>query len=590
MRKLQTILLLPGILFILFAGCEKWTGQDIYKRPDWLPGKLYTAVSVQKNLSLFSECIRLTGLDAIIGVSGSFTVFAPTDEAMRQYLSENNYSSVSNIPKEELMRITKFHIIQDSWSLDQLKILSSTGWRTVDDKKTNSYAYKRETILKNPDEKYWIKRENNKEMIVTDSTMADGYKMVYTPYRKFVPIFYDKYFTVNGLTSDDYNFYFKRAFEPGNVYYAGAKIIQADIFAENGFVHIIDKVVDPMLNAKERLEKDMPGESYKLFLDMVNWYYPKFSTNTIATNNQPGVRLGANVETLWDLDYAPLAFNLQKERFSTINETLVKHNGLIAPTDDAFMKFIDGVLTVKSGFPHWNDYKSLPLDVVDIIVAQNFKSTPFYPSTSQYKKIFKGANRYHQNEQDIIRKDFGSNCTFIGLGSYIPDRVFTSVTGPVFCRPIFSTFRLAMVYSGTYDAIANYNGKLYFFPITDYTLMSDSSLLLNWIDKDKNTYNFKAYNRQTHKFEILSSSTISNWVLNQVGTSTSTAGANKEMIKTLGGNYLTWDHSSNTIQGSLPGLYGYKGSIVITNSPFPLDESTDNGKSLTVKTWFNFGN
>ena len=587
MRKHQTILLL---LFILFAGCEKWTGQDIYKRPDWLPGKLYTAVSVQKNLSLFAECIRLTGLDAIINVSGSFTVFAPTDEAMRQYLSENNYSGVSNIPKEELVRITKFHIIQDSWSLDQLKILGSTGWRTVDDKKTNSYAYKRETILKNPDEKYWIKRENKKEMIVTDSTIADGNKMVYSPSRKFVPIFYDKYFTVNGLTSDDYNFYFKRAFEPGNVYYAGAKIIQADIFAENGFVHIIDKVVDPMLNAKERLEKELPGESYKLFLDMVNWYYPKFVANMIATNNQPGVRLGANVETLWDLDYAPLAFNLQKERFYNINETLVKHNGLIAPTDDAFMKFIDGVLTVKSGFPHWNDYKSLPLDVVDIIVAQNFKSTPIYPSTSQYKKIFKGANRYHQNEQDIIRKDFGSNCTFIGLGSYIPDRVFTSVTGPVFCRPIFSTFRLAMVYSGTYDAIANYNGKLYFFPITDYTLMSDSSLLLNWIDKDKNTYNFKAYNRQTHKFEILSSSTISNWVLNQVGTSTSTAGANKEMIKTLGGNYLTWDHSNNTIQGSLPGLYGYKGSIVITNSPFPLDESTDNGKSLTVKTWFNFGN
>ena len=590
MRKHQILLLLLGILFILFTGCEKWSGQDIYKRPAWLPGKLYTAVSVQKNLNLFAECIRLTGLDAIIGVSGSFTVFAPTDEAMKQYLSENNYSSVSSIPKEELLRIIKFHIIQDSWSLDQLKILGSDGWRTGDNKNTNSYAYKRETILKNPDEKYWIKGENNREMIVTDSTIAESYKMVYTPSRKFVPIFYDKYLTVNGLTSDDYNFYFKRAFEPGNVYYAGAKIIQADIFAENGFVHIIDKVVDPMLNAKERLEKELPGESYKLFLDMVNWYYPKFVTNIVASNNQPGVRLGEKVETLWDLDYAPLAFSLQKERFYNINETLVKHNGLIAPTDDAFKGFIDGVLTVKSGFPHWSDYKSLPLDVVDIIVAQNLKSTPFYPSTSQYKKIFKGANRYHQNEQDIIRKDFGSNCTFIGLGSYIPDRVFTSVTGPVFCRPVFSTFRLAMVYSGTYDAIANYNGKLYFFPITDYTLMLDSSMLVNWIDKDKNTYNFKAYNRQTHKFEVLSSGTISNWIMNQVGTSMSTTGANKELIKTLRGNYLTWDHSNNTIQGSYPGVYGYHGSIVVTNSPFPLDESTDNGKSLTVKTWFNFGN
>lgn len=590
MRKHQTILLLLGVLFILFAGCEKWSGQDKYKRPDWLPGKLYTSVLLQKDLSMFAECLRLTGLDTIIDVSGSWTVFAPTDEAVRQYLSENNYSRVSDIPKEELERITKFHIIQNPWTLEQLKSLGSEGWRTVDDAKSNSYAYKRETILRNPDEKYWIKKGNKKEMIVTDSTIADRYKIVFTASRKFVPIFYDKYLAVNGLTSEDYNFYFKRVYEPGNVYYAGAKIIQADIFAENGFVHIIDRVVDPMLNAKERLEREMPGESYQLFLDMVYWYYPHFEPNMVATNSQPGVRIGAIVDTLWDLDYAALAFNPQKERFYNINQTMVRHNGLIAPTDEPFRKFIDGVLTVKSGFPHWNNYKSLPADVVDIIVGQNFKSSPIYPSKSQYQKIFKGASRFHQNEEDIIRKDFGSNCTFIGLGSYIPDRVFTSVTGPVFCRPIFSIFRQAMVYSGAYDAIASYKGELYFFPITDYSLMADSSLLLNWIDRDKNSYNFMAYNRQIHKLEIISKSTLSNWILNQVGTSTSNGGANKEIIKTLGGNNLTWDHSNNTIQGTLPSTFGYKGKIVVTCSPFPLDEPTDNGKSLTVKTWFNFGN
>lgn len=590
MRKHQRILLLLGILFNLFAGCEKFSSQDKYKRPDWLPGKLYTAVSIQKNLSLFAECLRLTGLDTIIDVSGSWTVFAPTDEAMRQYLSENKYSTVSGIPKEELEKITKFHIIQNPWSLEQLKILGSNGWRTKSDSTSNSFAYKHETILKNPDEKYWIKRANKKELIVTDSTIANGYKMVFTSSRKFVPIFYDEYFAVNGLNSEDYNFYFNRVFEPGNVYYAGAKIIQADIFAENGFVHIIDRVVTPLLNAKEQLEKEMPGESYKLFLDMIYLYYPKFVLNMIATNSQPGVRLGAIVDTLWDIDYARLAFNLQKERFDNINQTVVKHNGLIAPTDDTFRDFIDGVLTIKSGFPHWNDYKTLPADIVDIIVAQNFKSTPIYPSTSQYKKIFIGASRYHQNEEDIIRKDFGSNCTFIGLGSYIPDRVFTSVTGPVFCRPIFSIFRRAMVYSGAYDVIANYKGKLYFFPLTDYSLMADSSLILNWIDKDKTSYNFMAYNRKKHKMEAPGSRTINNWILNQVGTSTSIGSDNKEIIKTLGGNTLTWDHSNNTIQGTVPSVFGYQGNIVVTCSPFALDEPTDNGKSLTVQSWFNFGN
>lgn len=590
MRKHNVILLLTGILFSLFAGCEKWSGQDKYKRPDWLPGKLYTTVAVQKDLSLFAECLRLTGLDTIIDVSGSWTVFAPTNEAIIQFLSENKYSGVSDIPKNELEKITKFHIIQDPWSLDQLKILGSNGWRTGNNSNSNSYAYKRQTILKNPNEKYWIKKDGNKVMIVPDSTKADGYKTVFVPSRKYVPIFYDQYFTVNGLTPNDYSFYFDRTYEPGNVYYAGAKIIQADILAENGFVHIVDKVVNPMLNAKERLEKELPGESYKLFLEMVYWYYPNFEPNMTATNNQPEVRLGGIADTLWDLNYAGLAFDLQKERFDNINQTLVRHNGLIAPTDATFREFIDGTLTIKSGFPHWNDYKSLPIDLVDFIAGQNFKSSPFYPSTSQYKKIFSGTSRYHQNEENIIRKDFGSNCTFIGLNAYIPDRVFTSVTGPVFCRPAYSIFRRALIYSGAYDAIANYKGQLYFFPIPDFALLADSSLLVEWIDKDKNTYNFKAYNRTMHQTDMIGRNTLSNWILNQVGTSQSIGANNKEIIRTLGGKYLTWDHNTNTIQGTVPSTFGYKGNIQVTNTPILLDEPTDNGKTLTIKYWFNFGN
>ena len=268
-RKHKIFMLLVVILFGLLAGCKNLTEQDIYKRPDWLPGKLYTTVSVQENLTMFTECLRLTGLDKILDVSGSWSVFAPTDEAMKQFLSENKYASISAIPIDELERITEFHIIQNPWSLEQLKSLGAYGWRTGDTENTNSYAYKRETMLRNPVEKYWIKRENKKEMIVIDSTISDGYKRVYVQSRKYVPIFYDDYFNINGLSPKDYSFYFDRVYEQGNVYYAGAKILKADILAENGFVHIIDRVVNPMLNAKELLDKEMPGETYKLFLEMI---------------------------------------------------------------------------------------------------------------------------------------------------------------------------------------------------------------------------------------------------------------------------------------------------------------------------------
>lgn len=193
MIKHKPILLLLTILLSLLTGCEKLTDQDIYKRPEWLPGKLYTTVSVQENLTMFTECLRLAGLDKILDVSGSWTVFAPTDDAMKQFLAENQYAGISDIPPEELERITEFHVIQNPWSLEQLKSLGVNGWKTGDDDKSNPFAYKRETMLKNPVEKYWIKRDRQKEMIVIDSTISDGYKRVFVQSRKYVPIFYDDY-------------------------------------------------------------------------------------------------------------------------------------------------------------------------------------------------------------------------------------------------------------------------------------------------------------------------------------------------------------------------------------------------------------
>ena len=576
----------------ILIGCEDYFIKDKYKRPDWLPGKLYTTVKAQENLSMFAECLQRAGLDTIIDVSGSWSVFAPDNEAIVQYLSENHYASIADIPIDELERMAEFHVIQNPWSLEQLQILASYGWRTGEDNNWRSYAYKRQTMLKNPVEKYWTRRKGGKEMIVLDSTIANSYKKVFVASRKYVPIFYDAYFRVNGISYSDYSFYFDRDYEPGNVYYAGAKIIQADIIAENGFVHVIDRVVNPMLNAKELLNREIPGESYKFFLEMAYWYYPSFDANMTATENQPEIRMGGQADTLWDLNYNGLAFDLQKENIgyegSGTNETLVRHNGFFAPTDDPFKKFIDGTLTANSGYPHWHDYKSLPIDVVDFIISQNIKSSPIFPSTTQYKGVFMSNGRFYQKEDDIIRKEFGSNCTFIGINSYIPDKVFTSVTGPVFCRPNYSLFRRAMEYSGAYDAIANNSNELYFFPIPDFALMADSSLIINWINEDENQYNFKVFNRYTRQIENIGSSTLRNWILNQVGVSVSYGADNKETIRTLRGNTITWNHSDNTIQGTRPSTFGYNGEIVEQNYPVPLEEPADNGKVWSVGHWFNF--
>lgn len=591
MKNGRKPILLLGMLGILLQGCEDLTDQEKFQRPDWLPGKLYTTVVAQQDLTMFTECLQMTGLDSILDVSGSWTVFAPTDEAVQQYLIENQYAGIADIPLDVLEELVEFHILQNPWTLEQLQSLGEYGWRTGKVSALNAYAFKRQTILKNPVEKYWFVRYKDREMIVTDPVLADGFKRVFVESRKYVPVFYDGYMEINNLSPEDYRFYFDRDYVQGNTYFAGAMVIRPDIFAENGFVHVIDKVVEPMRNGKELLEREKPGESYHLFLDMVNWYYPEFTPNLTATFNQHEVELGGIVDTLWSLNYSGLAFNLQQETYGNEgfydHEALVRHNGLFAPTDEAFREFIDGLLTIKSGYPHWRNYKSLPPDIVQIIVPRHFHSSPIYPSAYLYRNLFLEQGRFRLEEGDILRKEFGSNCTFIGLNGYVPDRVFTSVTGPVFLRPAYTSFRLAMQYSGTHEQVATHNDALCFFPISDYALSVDSSMILNWIDRDAFAYNFLELNRYKDELEQLRAGSIRNRILNHVGTALPNGSANKEFIPTLGGNFLIWNNAENTVQGNIPSTIGYNGEIETVCTPVPMAGLYE-GQDWSVQYWFNF--
>jgi len=76
------------ILVLVLFSCKK-DEFDKYERPDWLAGKVYSQIQVNDSLKTFAKCLQLTGYDSIINISGSYTVFAPTDEAFQTYFNSN---------------------------------------------------------------------------------------------------------------------------------------------------------------------------------------------------------------------------------------------------------------------------------------------------------------------------------------------------------------------------------------------------------------------------------------------------------------------------------------------------------------------
>ncbi len=576
---------------ILINSCKEIYEHEIYQPPTWLKGKLYTQISEQEGLATFGKCLELTGYDTLLNLSGSFTVFAPSDVAFNEYFSENpGYGNdVANIPVNELQRLVKFHIIQDAWSKSQLQKLNSEGWIDPTDEKSKPKAFKRQTLLRDPDKKYWVKYGNDMYAIV-DSTKTNDYRIAFTRSRKYVPIFFNEFFNVYNLKTSDYEFYFDKPFEAGNLYYAGGKLGEEEIFAENGFIYIIDKVIDPLLNAEQFLKKDYPGEeSYHTFLEMI-YQFPRFEFNRDETNDQTEAREGRQYDSLYNLSFPDLPFNINDEltgpNTSVSKYTYVYQNGLYVPTDEAFQRFLDEVVTVNSGLPHWANFKSIPNDVKQIMVNTHFTREPVYETDIINGFQNAGGSIIHIDPSTIIRKEYGSNCTFIGLNETIMPRAFGSVTGPVYLRPGYSSFMRAMQLTKVLPALTRQDADYSFYIIPDHTLAEDSSLLLNWIDQEANRYNFRSFNRSEQSMYTQKTNELAKRIFNQVGISRPTFSANKEFIETLGGNYIIFNHRDGIVSGAQPNVFGFKGDSAIDITIRELEETADNGVTYEVNTWF----
>jgi len=580
------------LLIVVFYSCKD--DFDKYERPEWLNGKVYTELKSQENLQTFARCIEKVGYDKVIDVSGSYTVFAPSNEAFQLYFSNHpTYKSVDDIPEPELLRLVKYHIVQNPWSRKQLRSLDVYGWiDSTDTYNDKPRGFKRETLLLNDDLKYGIQTNADKDLIIVDTLQSNWRRRVTTDSRKFAPLFYQEYFSIYNLQLTDYSFYFDRQFDkPEDLFYVGAKITGEEIFAENGFVYTIDRVVEPLSNANEILRSKKEGNNYSDFLELIN-RFPSFSYNQEETFNQPGADQGQSVDSLFDLTYPLLAFDINNEKTKGNirgNDVSIRfHHGLVAPTNEAFKTFLDQYI---HGSNQWRNLNNVPEKIKKIIVNSYLSPSPIY--ASDLVKGFTNGERdiIRINSSDIVQKQFGSNCTFIGVNNAIIPRAFKSVTGPVYRQPGFSTVMNAIEYSGLLSALKREDQNYMLFAVPDVKLKIDSSLFYIY---------FKTNNQVTEQFvahtiwpslptkTVFTKNDIRLLLLNQIAVEQPRYISQKEFLKNLAGNYIIWNNSNGTVSGTAKSTIGFNGSELIDLSPLKISTDTDNGDTYQVDAWFRY--
>ncbi len=588
-------LLLPVLVLLVIVSCRDEMRLDKYERPVWLAGKIYTQILEQPELSTFAQAIEMVGYDSILDVSGSYTVFSPSNEAFSSYFSNNpNYGSLEEIPIVELERLVKYHIVQNPWSKIQLRTLDIYGWiDTLDLNNNEPKGFKRETLLLEKDTKYGVTGYdigNEEKIIIVDTTKSIWHRKASTDSRKFAPIFYQEYFDIYDLQKSDYEFYFDRTFDGGSeIYFVGAKIVSDEIPAENGFVYIIDRVVEPLDNAREIVSKGDNAQQYKAFLNVVN-LFPEFEYNEQKTNDQPGADQGLIVDSLFDLTFPELTFDISSEKTSPPtgvyglpkNVTIRYHHGFMAPTNAAFLRFIDEYIKIPNG---WGSFDGTPENIKRIIANTYMSINTIYPS--DFEKGF------YNGEFDIVKldplniaeKEFGSNSTFIGLNEAIVPRAFKSVTGPVYLLRGFSKVMYAVEHSGLLSALKRENEEYMFFVESDANTAKDSSFFYNPV-----TETFSVILRSPGNFQEypLSIDDLRTMLLNQIAVGQPKGFARKEFIPNLAGNYIIVNNVTGEYSGTGATTDGYNGTEIIPEYPKVLSDKVDNGTTYNVLNWFSF--
>jgi uncharacterized surface protein with fasciclin (FAS1) repeats len=587
------LLTLIALFLLVFYGCRKDV-EEKYARPDWLAGKLYTQILEQPELSTFAELLKISGYDTIIDVSGSYTVFAPSNEAFNLYFQNSQYKSVAQMPKSEVMELVKFHLVQNPWTKKQLQQLDIYGWiDTLDLRNNLPRGYKRETLLLEKNPKFgvvystYLKQNSKlKRTNLIDSTATSWNRKVFADSRKFSPIFFKDYFDIYDLTPSDYEFYYGRPFTVGDIFYSNGKIVSNEIFAENGFVYTIDRVAQPLRNGQEILSDKSQANQYISYLNLVN-QFAEMEYNEQETNRQPGADQGLKVDSLFNLRYPQLVFDIHSERTKPprgvfglpSNVTIRYHHGIIAPTNEALNQLINQYI---AGPNNWGSLQGSPENIKRIIANSGLSINPIY-LTDVRKGFQNGENDIIEvDESSIVQKEYGSNCTFIGVNKPVVPRAFSSVTGPVYTRKGFSRSMFAIEASGLLSALKRKGANYSFYVESDANCSLDSSFI-----QDGNRFyaimlapSVRQVSFTTEDLRLL--------FLNHVGTEVPKGIARKEFIRNLAGNYIIVNNVTKEVKGSALTTYGYRGNRIVNVIPRQISTNADNGVTYEIDNWFDF--
>jgi len=404
------------LLFVCcLSSCQKKEFEAIFDRPKTLADPIYQQLEARKNFTNLLACIDKAGLKTILGTSGYWTFFAPNDEAFKAYFQSVGKSGISDIDSVTAADIVTYGLVLNAYRKDQLSMTQTSKGPTP------GTAYRRKTyyydfVYKDPGHSgMTVGNNRNVTYVANDNN------------NKYISYFLDPYMSFGGLSASDYS-----SFYPGSTYsgfnVAGANVITADIPAENGIIHEIDKVISPVPNIEQYVANKPEYSEFKKLLDRVAVY----TYNSALTKKYNA--LTGKTDSVFVKSYPnTLSFAPNNEGYLAVTQTDGQEQAWTAaiPTNAALQAWQKEILVNLSTFD-----QAPPSVLIDLINSFLW-TTAVWPAD-----ILTTTNAQVQaasfTASDIVDKKVLSNGIFYGTSVAHQSNIFRTVYGKAYLDPKYS--------------------------------------------------------------------------------------------------------------------------------------------------------
>lgn len=300
---------------------------------------------------------------------------------------------------------------------------------------------------------------------------------------RFIPVFSYRFWDTKKLdAASNYTYFYPNSTWKGTEGFnvSNAAVSEYEILADNGYVYIVDQVIEPLETIYTQLESN---ENYSIFFNLYNENTTYTYDATLSKDF--GAALGADSLFIHThgTSLPAIAVEWYSTKYSDVANNASKAYSVFAPSDVAMNNFFDNYWE-KGGYESLDDVDDLAMKyMLNQFIYKDGIAFPDEITSGKVKNMYDMVFNFDPSK--VTDKSMCVNGVFYGLNTMDTPILFASVVGPAFRNKDCNYYLYMLDGTGLITAYSSQDTKYVLLVPTNEQIESEDIYLRTYADGSK---------------------------------------------------------------------------------------------------------